>query len=202
MTESPPVAPPPAPDPTPARSAEGVPPGAAASRRGAIAFALAGAALAAAGGWSALRLASRGPATAPPVEYGLIDGRRLGPDALAGKVLLVNFWATSCAVCVEEMPELVAVYDAYRARGLELVAVAMPYDRADRVLHFAASRALPFPVALDPMGRTVAAWGGVEGTPTTWLVGPDGRVARRWVGRPDFVRLRRDVEALLPGPRT
>jgi hypothetical protein len=54
-------------------------------------------------------------------------------------------------------------------------------------------------VALDPTGETVAAWGGIEGTPTTWLVGPDGRVARRWVGRPDFARLRRDVEALLPG---
>ena len=67
-------------------------------------------------------------------------------------------------------------------------------------LHFARTRALPFPVALDPMGRAVAAWGGVAGTPTTWLVAPDGRVARRWVGRPDFARLRRDVDALLPAP--
>jgi thiol-disulfide isomerase/thioredoxin len=169
----------------------------AASRRRALGLALVGAALAGVAGWGALRHASRGPSVAPGVEYGLIDGRRLGPEALAGKVLLVNFWATSCAVCVAEMPELAAVYDAYRSRGLELVAVAMPYDRPDHVLHFASTRRLPFPVALDPMGRAVAAWGGVEGTPTTWLVAPDGRVVRRWVGRPDFARLRRDVEALL-----
>lgn len=187
-------------DPTPAGAAGDAPRRAPASRRRVLGVVLGAAALVAAGGWGALRLASRGPRVAPPVEYALIDGRRLGPDTLAGKVLLVNFWATSCAVCIEEMPELVAVYDAYRSRGLELVAVAMPYDRADRVLRFAASRALPFPVALDPMGRTVAAWGGVEGTPTTWLVGPDGRVVRRWVGRPDFVRLRRDVEATLSRP--
>ncbi len=168
--------------------------------RRALGLGLAGAALAGAAGWGLLGRAPDGPAVAPPVEYGLIDGRRLGPEALAGRVLLVNFWATSCAVCVAEMPELAAVYRDFRARGLELVAVAMPYDRPDHVLHFARTRALPFPVALDPMGRAVAAWGGVAGTPTTWLVAPDGRVARRWVGRPDFARLRRDVDALLPAP--
>jgi peroxiredoxin len=180
------------------RSAERVARRAAPSRRGRRGVAVAAVALAAVGGWGALRfVAPRGPGTAPALDYGLIDGRRLGPDALAGKVLLVHFWATSCAVCVEEMPEWVAVYEAYRARGLEMIAVAMPYDRADRVLRFVEGRALPFPVALDPMGRAVAAWGGIEGTPTTWLVAADGRVARRWVGRPDFARLRRDVEALL-----
>lgn len=200
MTARPPPEPPASRDPPPRRSDDGTPPRAPGSRRGALGIAAAGAVLAVAGGWGALRLASRGPGTAPPVEYGLIDGRRLGPGALAGRVLLVNFWATSCAVCLEEMPELVSVYEAYRARGLELVAVAMPYDRPDRVLRYASSRALPFPVALDPMGRVVAAWGGIEATPTTWLVGRDGRVARHWVGRPDFARLRREVEALLRGP--
>jgi thiol-disulfide isomerase/thioredoxin len=181
-----------------APSPGGAAPAGAGSQRRALGLTAAVAALVAVGGWGALRLASGGPATAPAVEYGLIDGRRLGPEALAGRPLLVNFWATTCAVCVEEMPQLAAIYEAYRVRGLELIAVAMPYDRADRVLRFAAARALPFPVALDPMGRAVAAWGGVQGTPTTWLVGPDGRVLRRWVGRPDFARLRRDLEGLLP----
>jgi peroxiredoxin len=185
----------PMPVPTPTSTAA-LPSPAAPSRRRALGFAIAG--VVGAAGWGALRRASSGPSVAPAIDYRTIDGRRLGADALAGRVLLVNFWATSCAVCVAEMPELAEVYETYRPRGLELVAVAMPYDRADRVLHFASSRRLPFPVALDPMGEAVAAWGGVEGTPTTWLVGPDGRVARRWVGRPDFARLRRDVEALLP----
>jgi thiol-disulfide isomerase/thioredoxin len=187
--------------PSPARSAAPPSP-AGASRRRTLGLALAGASVVGVAGWGALRFASSGPEVAPAIEYRTIDGRRLGPDALAGRVLLVNFWATSCAVCVAEMPELTEVYEAYRSRGLELVAVAMPYDRADRVLHFASSRRLPFPVALDPLGAAVAAWGGVEGTPTTWLVAPDGRVVRRWVGRPDFARLRRDVEGLLPGRAT
>jgi peroxiredoxin len=141
---------------------------------------------------------SGGPSRLPDFTYTLIDGRRIGPAELRDRVVLVNFWATSCAVCVAEMPELVRLHNDYRSRGFELVAVAMPYDRPDHVLHFAASRRLPFPVALDPMGQTVAAWGGVEATPLTWLAGRDGRIRQRMLGRPDFARLRTDIEALLP----
>jgi peroxiredoxin len=138
------------------------------------------------------------PAALPDLSYPAIDGRRIGPAELRGKVVLVNFWATSCGVCVAEMPELSSLYRDFAPRGFELLAIAMPYDRADHVLHFAETRRLPFPVALDPMGAAVAAWGGVEATPLSWLVAADGRVVRRWLGRPDFARLRREIEGLLP----
>ncbi|MEI7447802.1 MAG: TlpA disulfide reductase family protein [Burkholderiales bacterium] len=138
-----------------------------------------------------------GPKRLPSIGYPLIDGRRLETVSLLGGPVLVNFWATSCAPCVAEMPELAEVYRAYRPRGLELIAVAMPYDRPDHVLQFASSRALPFPVALDPTGDAVRAWGGIEGTPSTWLAGPTGRIERFWLGTPDFTDLRRTVERLL-----
>jgi len=148
-------------------------------------------------GWRAR--GAGGPQRLPELSYPLIDGRRLTPADLAGRVVLVNFWATSCGPCVAAMPDLVQLHEAYRPRGFELIAVAMPYDRPDHVLHFAGTRRLPFPVALDPMGAAVAAWGGVPGTPLSWLVAPDGRVVRRWLGKPPIVRLRREIEALLPG---
>jgi peroxiredoxin len=190
--------------PAPPTPRHAVPPDAdpAAGRRRALGVGLGLAAAASLGAvaWIAVRwVRPPGPRSLPPLEYRLIDGRRLGPVDLRGKAVLVNFWATSCAVCVAEMPELSSVYEAYRGRGLELLAVAMPYDRPDHVLHFASTRRLPFPVALDPMGEAVAAWGGVEGTPITWLAGPDGRILRRWLGRPDFAALRRELDALLPG---
>jgi peroxiredoxin len=142
---------------------------------------------------------SGGPSRLPDLTYTLIDGRRIGAAELRDRVVLVNFWATTCAVCVAEMPELVRLHNDYQPRGFELLAVAMPYDRPDRVLHFAASRRLPFPVAIDPMGQTVAAWGGVEATPLTWLAGRDGRIRQRRLGRLDFASLRIEIEALLPG---
>jgi thiol-disulfide isomerase/thioredoxin len=139
-----------------------------------------------------------GPRRLPGVSYPLIDGRRLGPADLAGRVVLVNFWATGCAVCVAEMPDLARLHADYRARGFELLAIAMPYDRPDHVLHFARTRALRFAVALDPLGEAVAAWGGVRATPASWLVAPDGRVVSHWLGAPDLRRLRGRIEALLP----
>jgi peroxiredoxin len=141
---------------------------------------------------------ARGPARLPDLAYPGIDGQPIGPESLRGRVVLVNFWATSCAICVAEMPDLVRLHEDLGPRGLSVLAIAMPYDRPDHVLHFARTRRLPFAVAFDPTGAAVAAWGGVPGTPASWLVGPDGRVLRHWLGRPDFVRLRREIEALLP----
>ena len=138
-----------------------------------------------------------GPKKLPALDYPIIDGRRIGPKDLAGRVTLVQFWATTCAVCVAEMPELIALHARYRDRGFELLAIAMPYDRPDRVLEFARRRALPFPVALDPMGAAVAAWGGVDGTPASWLVGPDGRIRAHWLGALNLSAVSARIEALL-----
>jgi len=138
-----------------------------------------------------------GPRRLPPLDYPIIDGSRIGPEQLAGQVTLVNFWATSCAVCVAEMPDLARLHEQYRPRGFAVLAIAMPYDRPDHVLDFVRRRALPFPVALDPMGAAVQAWGGVDGTPSSWLVGRDGRVRAFWQGRPDLPRLQAQIESLL-----
>ena len=73
--------------------------------------------------------------------------------------MLVNFWATTCVSCVKEMPDLVATYNKYQARGYETVAVAMSYDPPAWVLNFAQSRQLPFKVALDVDGSAAKAYG-------------------------------------------
>ncbi|NBS96397.1 MAG: TlpA family protein disulfide reductase [Betaproteobacteria bacterium] len=125
------------------------------------------------------------PERAPEVTYALIDGQRLAQADLRGKVVLVNFWATSCVICVREMPGLVRIHQKFAGRGFETVAVAMAYDRPDFVLHFARTQALPFRVALDLQGTLAQAFGPVAVTPTTVLIGPEGDVIRRWVGEPE-----------------
>ena len=129
------------------------------------------------------------PAQAPQVTFSMLDGRQMTPADLKGRVVLVNFWATSCGRCVAEMPELVDTYKRYHARGFEVVAVAMSYDPPDRVLNFAQKNALPFPVALDIDGSLAMAFGDVQGTPTTFVIDQKGNIVRRLVGVLDFAAL-------------
>jgi peroxiredoxin len=134
---------------------------------------------------------------APAVTYTLLDGRSASSASWPGKVMLVNFWATSCAVCVREMPQLAALHQRLAARGYDTLAVAMAYDPPAHVANFVATRSLPFGVAIDNTGVIARAFGDVRETPTSVLVDKQGRIVRRYVGAPDFDALRALVEQLL-----
>ena len=138
-----------------------------------------------------------GKDSAPDSRFVLLDGTTTTTKDLQGKVMLVNFWATTCVTCVKEMPDLVATHNKYQAKGFETVAVAMAYDRPDWVLHFAQTRQLPFKVAMDNTGEVATAWGDVKLTPTTYLVDRQGRIVKRYVGEPDFGALHQLIEKLL-----
>ena len=135
--------------------------------------------------------------SAPAVAYTLLDGKRGELQALRGKVVLVNFWATSCVTCIKEMPAIVSTYEKFRARGYETLAVAMSYDPPALVARFAESRRLPFPVAIDNTGAIAKSFGDVAQTPTTFLINKRGQIVKRYVGEPDFAALQRLIEALL-----
>lgn len=136
---------------------------------------------------------------APDVTFISIAGEKISTEQLRGKVVMVNFWATSCVTCVKEMPELVATYDKYKDRGLEFVAVAMQYDRPDYVLNFTEQRKLPFKVALDSSGDIARQFGDVTLTPTTFLIDKDGNILKKYVGEPDFGQVHQLIEKELAG---
>lgn len=134
---------------------------------------------------------------APSVSYTLLDGSKASTGALKGKVLLVNFWATSCTTCVAEMPQIVATHEKFRSRGFETLAVAMSYDPPAYVARFAESRRLPFGVAIDNTGAIARSFGDVQMTPTTFLIDRQGRVVKRYLGAPDFAALHALIGELL-----
>ena len=134
---------------------------------------------------------------APPVDMVLLDGSKTNLADLRGKVVLVNFWATSCVTCVKEMPQMVETYQKFRERGLDFVAVAMSYDPPAYVDNFARTRNLPFKVAIDNTGQIARDFGDVKLTPTTYLLNKRGEIVKRYVGEPDFDELHRLIEKLL-----
>lgn len=131
---------------------------------------------------------------APDVVFNSITGEKVSMQSLRGKVVMVNFWATSCATCIKEMPQMVETYNKYKDKGFDFVAVAMSYDPPNYVLNYAQTRALPFKVALDTQGDVAKAFDDVKLTPTTYVIDKKGNIIKRYVGEPDFAALHRLLE--------
>ena len=127
---------------------------------------------------------------APAVTFVTLDGRPIQLDSLRGKVVLVNFWATTCPGCIKEMPGMIETYNQYKAKGFEIIAVAMSYDPPSYVVNFTQTRQLPFPVALDVKGEFAQAFGNVQLTPTSFIIGKKGQILEQKLGELDFVKLK------------
>lgn len=147
--------------------------------------------------WLALTLTQK--QTAPSIELTTLDGKQIALDSLRGKVVLVNFWATSCPGCIKEMPQLVDTYRKYQTRGLEVVAVAMSYDPPEYVRNYARQRNLPFTVAQDSTGEAARAFNQVKLTPTSFVIDKQGHIIQQTLGELDFTRLHTLLEQHLGG---
>lgn len=127
---------------------------------------------------------------APSVAFTTLEGKSIALNDLHGQIVLVNFWATSCPGCIKKMPDMIETYNQYKDRGFVVVAVAMSYDPPNYVASFVQTRKLPFPVALDVNGDHARAFGNVQVTPTTFLIGKDGSILEQKLGDFDFAKLK------------
>ena len=136
-------------------------------------------------------------AVAPDVTFSALQGQTFRTADLRGKVVLVNFWATTCTTCIKEMPGLKATHEKFHARGFETVAVAMDYDPPAQVAAYVERSALPFTFVLDRDGSIARGFEGVRLTPTTYIVNKRGEIVQKILGEPDFTRLHALIEQLL-----
>lgn len=97
-----------------------------------------------------------------------------------GKWVLVNYWATWCPPCLEEIPDLIALH-GNKKNNLVVIGVAMDYRNAKQVTDFAEGMLVDYPIVLgnDQVVRQI---GPVQGLPTTYLFNPDGKMVAQQVG--------------------
>jgi peroxiredoxin len=129
-----------------------------------------------------LWLAPSGAQQAPDITLQLIDGKKLNLASLKGKPVLITFWATSCPGCIKEIPHLIELYHELHAKGLEVIGIAMPYDRPDYVMEMIKRKNIPYPIALDLKGEAVLAFGKVSLTPTSFLIDEQGQIVKKKIG--------------------
>lgn len=115
---------------------------------------------------------------APASEFTLKDtlGRVHHLPDYRGKWVLVNFWATWCAPCLEELPALSALYNAHKDTDLIVIGIAMEYPSTQVVLDFLKTHPLPYPVVLGD-SKIAKQIGAVEALPTSYLFDQTGKLA-------------------------
>lgn len=137
----------------------------------------------------------------PDYTLGTAEGSRVSASDFDGRVVLVNFWATWCTPCREEMPMLMDLRRRHFEQGLEVVGIAL--DDVQRARDFAAELGIEYPILVgstDVMA-TMRLYGNDSGVlPYSVLVDRDGIVRWTLLGALDAPKLRREIEALLDGP--
>ena len=118
-------------------------------------------------------------------------------SALKGKVIFLNFWATWCGPCREEMPSMEVLYNRFKDKGLEILAVNCEESQED-VTAFMKDYRLTFPALLDGDGRVNNSYG-IQAIPTTFLIDRNGRIILRLVGSIDWdtEKIHAAIESLL-----
>ncbi|MGI8897345.1 MAG: TlpA family protein disulfide reductase [Pyrinomonadaceae bacterium] len=124
------------------------------------------------------------PAVVLDTELKTVNGRPIKLSDYAGKVLVVNLWATWCGPCRMEIPELVKFHKEYRAKGLEVVGLSTenPEASAEGVRRFAQEFKMDYPVGWATPEVAITLMQGRDAIPQSFVISRDGRILKRFVG--------------------
>ena len=110
----------------------------------------------------------------------LLNGQPFDQSTVAGKIVLVDFWATWCGPCIAEIPNVLEQYEKYHSRGFEVIGISLDQER-DALEKFVTDRKIPWPILFEPSEGSgwqhpLATYYGISGIPTVILIGKDGNV--------------------------
>ena len=145
-----------------------------------------------------LWLSPSGARTAPDLSLKVLTtGKQINLKDYKGRPVLITFWATSCPGCIKEMPHLIELYNDLAPKGLEIIGIAMSYDRPDHVLEMQKRKNIPYPVVYDSVNEASHAFGGVRLTPTSFLINPQGQIVNQKIGEMDMKLLHARIMTML-----
>jgi len=139
--------------------------------------------------------AGKSSAGAPDFTVTDIQGQKLSLSSYHGKVVLLDFWATWCAPCLEEIPHFVDMQEKLGPQGFQAIGISMD-DGPKPVQQFYQEHKLNYPVALGD-SKLAESFGGILGLPVTFVINRDGQIRKKFVGATDPARIEQEVVAAL-----
>ena len=133
---------------------------------------------------------------APAFVLKNLDGKEVASSEYAGKVVLLNFWATWCPPCQAEIPALNSLHNDYKSKGVEVVGISVDEDGPEAVKAFAVQRGIDYPILMSS-DAVIEAYGGIRGIPTTFLISRDGKIVKKFYGEQTKSKLEEAVKALI-----
>src|SRR5277367_486717 len=133
---------------------------------------------------------------APGWELQDLDGKTVRSSDFKGKVLILDFWATWCPPCRAEIPGFIELQKKYSAQGLAVVGVSVDQASADTVKSFAQKMGMNYPVVLAD-AKITAAYGGIDGLPTTFIIDRAGRIVKQHLGFTEKSEVEAEIKPLL-----
>jgi len=120
-------------------------------------------------------------------DFSLLDlhGKKVGLKQFRGKIILLNFWATWCGPCKEEMPFLEILHQQFKEKDFVVVTVSVDYEEAKLVREFVNKQRYTFPVLLDPKCEVLDLFE-VKGIPTTFIIDKKGKMLGMAIGPRDW----------------
>jgi len=118
---------------------------------------------------------------APGYELADLTGKMVSSSEFAGKVVILDFWATWCPPCREEIPHLVKLQSDYQGKGLVIVGLSLDAEGASVVAPFAQEHAINYPMLIGN-DEVAKAYGGVNSIPTTFVIDRQGKIVKRFIG--------------------
>jgi cytochrome c biogenesis protein CcmG, thiol:disulfide interchange protein DsbE len=133
---------------------------------------------------------------APNFKLATMDGKTVELKSLAGKAVVVNFWATWCGPCRREIPGMIRVYEKYKDKGFEIVGISLDRGGWKDLKPFLAKSPIPYPIVLGGEAEAKA-YGGIEGIPTTFFVDRKGNIVSKTVGSMEEADFEKAVKSIL-----
>lgn len=131
----------------------------------------------------------------PAWELKGVDGKTVKSSDFAGKVVILDFWATWCGPCRMEIPGFIELQKQYADKGLVVIGISLDQDGASAVKPFIEKMGINYPIVLGDEA-VVSAFGGIEGIPTTFIIDRAGNIVRKHVGYAPKAEFEADIKPL------